>query len=444
MKPKSLPVSQKPIPTVSCRLPDGRLAELVYDRKEKKTRLAVGRGEAVTLEEEIVLEEGTRLVPYSPTNNLIKHEVLLLADHPEPFGSVSELVGSIDAYLHRYVDLSESFRTLASCYILLTWVYDAFNELPYLRFRGDYGSGKTRALFVVGSLCYKAFFASGASTVSPIFHTLDAFRGTLVFDEADFRFSDEKSELVKVFNNGNVKGFPVLRTQVTQKKEFEPRAFNVFGPKVVAMRRSFEDQALESRFFTEEMGRRTMREDIPINLPECQKEEALSIRNQLLAYRFMTLPKLRIDESLVDLSLSPRLNQILVPLLSIIEDETLREKVRAMANGLEQELSEKRQAMPEAALVAVLDALFADGTRIAVSVGEITAELAKRHAAPSGRPLTHRYVGELLRQRLGIVTYKSHGVYVVPGTAKERIKALRLRYGMTEDSIPEAGPGSAS
>ena len=29
-----------------------------------------------------------------------------------------------------------------------------------------------------------------ASTVSPIFHILDAFGGTLVLDEADFRFSD--------------------------------------------------------------------------------------------------------------------------------------------------------------------------------------------------------------------------------------------------------------
>jgi hypothetical protein len=67
-------------------------------------------------------------------------------------------------------------------------VYDAFNEFPYLRFRGDYGTGKSRALIVVGSLCYKAYFASGASTVAPIFHTLDLFRGTLILDEADFRF----------------------------------------------------------------------------------------------------------------------------------------------------------------------------------------------------------------------------------------------------------------
>ena len=89
---------------------------------------------------------------------------------------------------------------MAAHYVLFSWVYDAFNEVPYIRFQGDYGTGKTRALLVVGSVCYKPFFASGASTVSPIFHILDAFRGTLILDEADFRFSDEKAEIVKVLN----------------------------------------------------------------------------------------------------------------------------------------------------------------------------------------------------------------------------------------------------
>ena len=97
---------------------------------------------------------------------------------------------------------------------MLTWVYDVFAEVPYLRFKGDFGSGKTRALQVIGAITYKPVFASGASTVSPIFHALDLFRGTLVFDEADFRFSDEKAEVTKIFNAGTTRGFPVLRSAV--------------------------------------------------------------------------------------------------------------------------------------------------------------------------------------------------------------------------------------
>ena len=151
----------------------------------------------------------------------------------------------------------------------------AFNELPYLRLRGDYGTGKTRGLLAIGSLCYRPFFASGASTVSPIFHTLDRLGGTLILDEADFRFSDATSEVVKILNNGNVKGMPVLRTMQNRDKEFNPRAFRVFGPKIIAMRGSYDDPALESRFLTEDMGLRPMRADIPISQPTALRAEAL-------------------------------------------------------------------------------------------------------------------------------------------------------------------------
>src|SRR5207249_10312756 len=121
-------------------------------------------------------------------------------------------------------------------YVLLTWIYDAFNELPYLRARGDYGSGKTRLLLTVGSICYKPIFASGASTVSPLFRIIDAFRGTLIIDEGDFRMSDEKAEGVEILNNGNGRGFPVLRSEASKNREFNPRAYSVFGPKLVATR----------------------------------------------------------------------------------------------------------------------------------------------------------------------------------------------------------------
>lgn len=412
MEPKRKPLPPQPTPTVSRVLPDGRIVELVYQKGARRTRLIVGSGTSYEEVPRLSLPDG-ELVPYSATNNLIKHEVLLLAEHPEPFSSVPELISSIDRYLSRYVDLGDQFRTLASAYILLTWVYDAFQELPYLRLRGDYGSGKTRALLVIGSLCHKAFFASGASTVSPIFHTLDTFRGTLIFDEADFRFSDEKSELVKIFNNGNVRGFPVLRTQVTQKKEFEPRAFNVFGPKIVAMRKSFEDQALESRFFTEEMGGKTLRSDIPINLPESQKEEARELRNRLLSYRLATLPKLTVDDSLVDPTLSPRLNQILVPLLSIVEDEGLRDSIWNLVRGLDEDARKRNAQSIEGRLREVLRNLSAEQEGKPIPVGEITARLQTQMGNEIGRPITSRHVGYLLRSRLGIVPERRQGVYVV-------------------------------
>lgn len=420
------------IPTVSRRLPGGGILELIYQPDTRRTAFAVFRDGQVSIVPSYDTESGDRLIPIPATNNLIRHGALLLPEEPEAFGSIGDLIDAIQSYLCRYVDLSERFQRIASYYVLLTWVYDAFNELPYLRLRGDFGSGKTRALIVIGSLCHKAFFASGASTVSPIFHTLDTFRGTLIFDEADFRFSDEKAELIKIFNNGNAKGFPVLRTAISVKKEFDPRAFNVFGPKIVAMRRSFEDQALESRFLTEEMGQRSLRDDIPINLPDAQKEEARSIRNRLLMYRLQSLERIHIDESLVDPALSPRLNQILIPLLSIIDDERLRDDVRDSVKSFDLDLYAERSASAEAGVLEVLAEILSEPSRATIPVADVTAAFVGRFGQDYERPITNRFIGGVLRKRLRLLTYKSHGVYVIPASEKPKVDELCIRYGVTE------------
>lgn len=184
MQPKEL--SSARTPTASHCLPDGALIELLYDPVRRATTLGLWRDGRCSAEFEVLFGQ-ERLIPFSPDNNIIKNGVVLLPSEPAEYGSKGELIEGIRRYLHRYLDVSPAFEDVAAHYVLFSWLYDAFNEVPYIRFQGDYGSGKTRALLVVGSVCYKAFFASGASTVSPIFHILDAFRGTLILDEADFR-----------------------------------------------------------------------------------------------------------------------------------------------------------------------------------------------------------------------------------------------------------------
>ena len=118
---------------------------------------------------------------------------------------------------------------------------------------------------------------------------LDSIRGTLILDEGDFRMSDMQSEIIKILNNGNAKGFPVLRSESINKREFDPRAFHVFGPKVIATRRHFADHALETGCLTEEMGNRPIRKSIPLNLPDEFEKEVLELRNKLLLYRFQNM-----------------------------------------------------------------------------------------------------------------------------------------------------------
>jgi hypothetical protein len=282
------------------------------------------------------------------------------------------LVAAIQAFVHRYVDLSPGFEEIAAHYVLLTWIYDAFGELGYLRFRGDYGTGKTRALLTVGAVCYKPFFASGASTVSPIFHVLDAFGGTLVLDEADFRFSDATAELTKILNNGTA--------------ELNPTAFRVFGPKLVAMRRDFADQALESRFLTEETGQRSLRSDIPIHLPREMREEALALRNRLLAWRFHGRASAKPDPSRLVSGIAPRLNQTALALLSIV-----------------------------------------DG---AIPLKAVTERFCRNSGEGEGS-ISAKAIGFVVRSKLHLPTVKSNGTYAIPAAHRPQVAALVTRYGLS-------------
>ncbi len=431
-KPKTSPKKQKDNtrPTISAVLPSGALVELVYDSEEKQTAFAVWEDGTWRLVEQIA-DGAHTLVPYAPSNNLIRNHVVLFPSQPEEYGDETALITEIRTFIHRYVDLSEDFEHIAAYYILFTWVHDTFNELPYLRLRGDYGSGKTRFLLIVGSLCYRPIFASGASTVSPIFHILDRFGGTLIIDEADFRFSDEKADMVKILNNGNMRGIPVLRTEINRNKELNPRAFQVFGPKLVGMRKTFDDRALESRFISEETGKRTLRADIPINLPSGYKEEALALRNKLLLYRFRNRGTHSPTEKLIDRAIEPRLNQIFAPLLSVVQSDTIRATLKDIARRSHQGLIAERSTQIEAEVLVVIRALFLKSSRTHISLKDIVTTFNR--ISDTDRPVTHKWMGHVLRTSLNLHTKKSHGIYVIPHTEADKLTFLYERYGVSKE-----------
>jgi hypothetical protein len=424
---------QKNQPVVSAVLENGTLLETVYDPKEKQTAFAVWEENSYRMEEYFETDTGTKLVPYSAENNLIKNDVVLLPSFPEEYESEEQLITEIRQFIHTYVDVSPLFEQIASYYVLFSWVHDGFNELPYLRLRGDYGSGKTRFLLTIGSVCYKPIFASGASTVAPIFHILDAFPGTLLIDEADFRFSDEKAEMVKILNNGNVKGFPVLRCEVNRSGEFNPRAYHVFGPKIIATRGYYRDRALESRFITEEMGGGPLRKDIPINLPPEYKIAARTLRNKLLLFRFRNLGKNIPVEQFLDRSLAPRLNQIFAPLMSIIKDLNLRSELSTLIQQYNKEIIADRGMDVEAGVLTVIKEL-SQNKEEQLSVKNITQLFIERYDDEYDRKITAKWIGGIIRKKLNLKTHKSHGVFVISATDTKKLETLYAKFGIRKDA----------
>jgi hypothetical protein len=420
-------------PTVSAVLPDGSLAEMLYRPEENRTLFCVSKDGVVRYEANLLVN-GQRLVPYSPRNNLLTNDVVLFPSEPVEYGTEQELVVGIRAFIHRYVDISPLFEQIASYYVLFTWVYDAFNELPYLRLRGDTGTGKTRFLLTAGSLSYKPIFASGASTVSPLFRILDDVRGTLIIDEGDFRFSDEKAEIVKILNNGNARGFPVLRSESVNGREFSPRAYTVFGPKLVSTRGFFQDRALEGRCLTEETGGRKLREDIPINLTASYKQEALELRNKLLLFRLRNFGRREINPALVDRSIEPRLAQIFVPLLSVIEDANARNALRQVARDYHRDNVADRGMDVEAQMLEIIQELQQDPYSPGLAVKEIAERFIARHGEDFERKITPHWVGYVIRRKLGLKTERRRDGYFIAASENAKLTRLYEKYGVAPDT----------
>lgn len=418
---------QRATPVCSAVLDDATIVELVFRRETKATSFVTFKSGDIDEVAVVELPNGAgRLVPFSPRNNLLAHDVVLLPSTSRTYDSEEVLLEEVRDFIHRYADVSSSFEEIAAHYVLFSWIYDVFRELPYLRVRGDFGSGKSRVLQTIGSICYKPIFSSGASTVSPLFRILDAFRGTLILDESDFRFSDERAEIVKILNNGNGTGFPVLRSEATPNKEYNPRAFHVFGPKIIASRGLFTDRALESRCITEEMGRQFPRADIPLNLPGSFADEAQELRNKLLMFRFLNRDKPHDLPVIRDARIEPRIAQIFSPLLATIDGTAARERMLALARHYSDVLAADRSMTIEAQLLEAIHSLWTSSCPLVVK--DISESFADKFGAEYRRPVTPRWIGALLRSRLSLVPAKSHGIFTIPASDEWKLKLLFEKY----------------
>lgn len=410
---------------------DESIIEMLYSEERGETSLCQYFDGEIDTREYIEKDEKTKLYPFPPDHDLVKNKVVLFPSYAKEYKDDKELLEEIKGFIHKYLDVSEFFELIASYYTLFTWVYDCFNELPYLRALGDYGSGKSRFLRVIGSLCYKPMFTAGATSVSPIFRIIDNFRGTLILDEADLRFSDTTIEMIKILNSGYAKGVPVLRSVGDGNNDYDVKSFNVYCPKIIATRGKYRDKALESRFLIEVMDKNKLREDIPINLPDSFESEALGIRNKLLMWRFKNYGSKKIKHELIDKTIEPRLNQIIVPLASIIEDEALISELKSFIQEYNKQLTSDRGMTWEAGILeAIID--FKKELILSPTIKEITEKYNKD--LEDKEKITNRKAGYIIREKLGFITVRTRAGYVLEDNEKNNNRFFHLvtKYGLDD------------
>lgn len=314
-------------------------------------------GNSITLVDAVEIEVNESKKVLHPLNGEeLTKGFLKLPEHAESHESISKLVREIILFSRKYVDVSEDFRIFCCYYVLFTWVSDALNTTPYLRFLGDTGCGKSRALHVFGVICHNFIPVSGAATIAPIYRIIDRWHPTLGFEESDLKGSDETNELVKIINCGIERGNPILRCDPNDPARIN--FFDPFCPKIFAARHNFDDNATEGRCLTETM-KETERTDLPIELPDEFFEEARHLRNKLLDFRLRNFQKIKSETSLDIDDVEPRLKQMALPLLPLfVEDEVARKQFLDFVHGYQQKLLEIRAASwPGQILQAIVDFL---------------------------------------------------------------------------------------
>ncbi|MDR9459927.1 MAG: DUF3854 domain-containing protein, partial [Dehalococcoidia bacterium] len=414
-------------------LQDGTIGEMIIDASTSERSFVIRTSSGPTTK---VTGYTTGNTIYKPITGVLPGQTVSFSCDVKEYGNLSSLLTEVRDFIHRYVDLPANFEAISALYILLSWVYEPLPTLPYLRALGDYGTGKTRFLEVVGSIAFRAIWAAGATTSSPIFRTIDIYGGSLVLDEADFSRSDAKAEIVKILNSGYKPGSPVLRSEPTNKKKWEPHSYKVFGPKILATRKRWADKALESRCLTWESEGLT-RDDIPLVLGPRFQAEVTALRCKLLGFRLDYLPKVRafnLEDARPIGNLEPRLQEILLPLKAMAQgDKALEATLDEFITSMQEELVEDRRNSLPALILEAIFTIREEGGEL--SVKAITEhinkeDVIKEHLERSEQTISPRKVGSIVRRDLGLKSKKAIGNRrAVIQWDEHRMALLSRRYG---------------
>lgn len=462
------------------------LLEFFYDPETDTTALAYrdpeGRVKTADMKEGIVIG-GTRYIPKYP-NSMMRDRAVLFPSRLGELKSTAELVAIVETFLKKYYlyDNKWTPRILAY-YVLLTWLYDCFRALPYIRATGEAGAGKSEMLTRLGAVCYRLIVASGANTASTFFRTVDIYKGTVFIDEADLQDGgDMANDIVKFINQGAMWGRPITRMVEVVDREgrriWEPGTFQTYCPKLIAMRREFKDDAVASRSLTFKLQPRESFElrdaGVPHFLDETFWKESENIRNLLVRWRLDVWEhQWDVDEwKLMDINISARLNQVTMPIKALAsQDERLLKEIETFLQVYNQEMVLSRSMTFAARIIEALWKIYRytdlRGTLVQktttgdeiIYVGDVAKIANELLAAEEGlqedeededtqrkkrRPtMTSHLAGKIIRNelQLEVGARRKNGFPVV--WMEERMKALAKRYGVDWEAIPNGSSESA-
>jgi hypothetical protein len=368
---------------------------------------------------------GETVFPMESQSEAFRQGFVAMPSAIVPASTTAELLADLKRLLAKYIDLEPFYISLIAHYILMSWVWTAFGSYGFLRFKGSPGGGKTRGLDVLKRLAYRGTHVGVTPTRSSLFRKADAVQGTLVLDELDRAEDDLNSGFVQLMNAAYRRDGVVMVSE-SRDDNWTPITYKVGGPKILSTRLAFGDRALESRCITIRMVLKPIARHIAPYLPDGYEQEAETMRNRLLAWRFANLHTINLDASALQ-HLEPRAREIGLSLYAVSPDAGFRtELIRFLERRSEEEAAED----PVRLVLEVISKIVEDNKRWKLTLREVHAT-AVRIATERElymREFSNREIGELCRNLRFTTKREAAGyvIYINQAVLREQCERFKL------------------
>lgn len=175
------------------------------------------------------------------------------------------------------------------------------------------------------------------------------------------------------------------------------------------------------------MNLNTIRDDVPYNIPDSFCNEALNIRNQLLRFRLENKGKIILKPELEDRSIEPRLNQIAIPLMSIIKNQEIVAEIKNQFKGYNEQIKTDRTLSYNYQILDTVCELLDSGF-IRPTVKDVTIKF--NDGLHYTELLTAKKMGFLINKALGLRTERTRDGFIISESNRKKIELLRKKYGI--------------
>ncbi len=331
---------------------DGKYCFLLYDSKTDKNEIV----EDYQYDDQLIK-------PFIPDDKL--QDQIIFPDGVEEYGTLNDLIEEMNSFaLAEYdpVDFPELYE-LTIDINLTSWVSPVWQKnmaekfIPIVNARGPSETGKKRFLTIDRWLTYHSFYTLKTQRVPTLFRVLSPLNGTLIMDEADMDDSNLNSELVE-FLNSRCDGVGIPRYS-TESGEVE--GFNSFGLTIMATRKGFTDDGMESRTTVFPTSTTDSPEKYDLIPPPEWLERGKQLQRKLLLFRLRHLHDVMPTQLLITNISSFRVREALLVFQKLKdEDPKLLERVTKLAAQLQDRIIKERAACPEGLMLNYIYSVLDD------------------------------------------------------------------------------------